>query len=178
MAYIKQKLITKRFKKEDISRILDEEIISKGESILDSEYIKNMYAKKIENPQELGCSIISAEFVYKTFPNSTGLITLSKNPSFKDLHLPAKPLSTITDSMLPNFLSSLKNDWKTNPLFEPKFYTYKQITDPNIWREFNTKSTRNMSINLFKNISALSDDSQPFEPICRILLTDSDSIIL
>jgi SOS response regulatory protein OraA/RecX len=52
VAYIKQKLIVKRFKKEDIVRILDQEITSKGESILDKDYI----TKKIFDLKQKGKS--------------------------------------------------------------------------------------------------------------------------
>jgi hypothetical protein len=146
--------------------------------INDKEYIKSKYGKGVINPEELGCSIISAEFIYKTFPDNKGSIGLSKNPSFKDLHLPAAPLSIIADSMLPNFFTSLKKTWKTNPLFEPTFYTLKQIDDPNTWEEITTKTKKNMALNFFKNTPISIDDSKPFEPVFRILLTEPNLMSL
>ena len=143
----------------------------------DKEYIKTEYGKQVKYPEELGCSIISAEYILEKFSDKKGATELSKNPNFKDLHLPAKPLSIITDSMLPNFIKSLKKDWHQNSQFEPKYYSLKELQNSNMWIEINIKTTRKMSPNIFKNILDIEDYAQPFEPAFRILLTEEPILL-
>jgi hypothetical protein len=144
--------------------------------IADKEYIKKEYAKQVKYPEELGCSIISAEYILEKFSNKKSATELFKNPNFKDLHLPAKPLSIITDSMLPNFIKLLNKDWEQNSRFELKYYSLKEILNTNMWAEVNIKTTRKMFPNIFKNMLNTEDYTQPFEPVFRILLTE-ESII-
>jgi hypothetical protein len=140
-------------------------------NIRDKDYLKDNYKDIPSDPELFGCSIISAEFIFKNFCNPH-TYEFTKIPTFKDLHMPAKPLNIIAESMNADFFSRFKEQYDDSINISVASYTESEIKKKGLWQEIDPSSiTRNMPYNPLIVAAQSYDNMDVFEPKFRILLT-------